>query len=82
MPESPHSDISTEGIRVQAAAQYFPAESDPDAKRYFYVYRIVITNDRFFADFTLAQIISLALLVLFALLEWRRRAAQRGASPG
>ena len=34
-----------------------------------------LKDDRFFAGLTLAQIISLLLLVLFGLLEWRRRAA-------
>ena len=36
-----------------------------------------LKDDRFFAGFTLAQIISLGLLLLFAVLELRRRAAAR-----
>ncbi|MEM7200587.1 MAG: Co2+/Mg2+ efflux protein ApaG [Planctomycetota bacterium] len=40
-----HSDTVTEGIRVQAAAQYLPDESDPQADRFVYVYRIVIRNE-------------------------------------
>ena len=45
MADSPHSDTCTEGIRVQAAAQYLPRESDPDQAHYVYVYRIVISNE-------------------------------------
>src|SRR5262245_55938316 len=41
----PSSDTVTHGIRVQAAAQYMPGESDPDGKRFLYVYRIRIKNE-------------------------------------
>jgi ApaG protein len=41
----PSSDTVTQGIRVQAAAQYMPGESDPDGKRFLYVYRIRIKNE-------------------------------------
>ena len=43
--QSPASDHVTEGIRVRAAAQYLSHESDPDARNYVYVYRIVISNE-------------------------------------
>ncbi len=39
------SDTVTEGIRVRAAAQFLPAESDPDGRHFVYVYRIVISNE-------------------------------------
>ncbi|MEZ5974534.1 MAG: Co2+/Mg2+ efflux protein ApaG [Planctomycetota bacterium] len=39
-----NSNIVTEGIRIQAAAQFMPAESDPDRGRFIFVYRIRITN--------------------------------------
>ena len=42
---SPESDEITEGIRVQAAAQYLEDESDPTQGRYVYIYRIIITNE-------------------------------------
>ncbi len=42
--KTPNSDTLTDGIRVQASAQYLPDESDPDAPLYLYVYRIVIRN--------------------------------------
>lgn len=45
MVDTPHSDTTTEGIRIQAAAQYLPGDSDPDASLYAYTYRIVITNE-------------------------------------
>lgn len=45
MDQSPNSDEVTEGIRVQAAAQFLPRESDPDRQQYVYIYRIIITND-------------------------------------
>ena len=44
MAESPHSDVTTDGIRVQAAAQLLEHESSPDQRFYKYVYRIVISN--------------------------------------
>ena len=40
-----HSDTVTEGIRVQVGAQYLPDDSDPDRKRFQYVYRVRITNE-------------------------------------
>lgn len=45
MEQSPESDLTTEGIRVQAAAQYLPKESDPETSRYVYIYRVIISND-------------------------------------
>lgn len=45
MPRPPSSDTATHGIRVQAAAQFLPDESDPDEKRFLYVYRIRIQNE-------------------------------------
>lgn len=42
--DTPSSDVVTEGIRVQAAAQFVPDHSDPSRKHYQYVYRIVLTN--------------------------------------
>lgn len=44
MASSPHSDTTTEGIRVEAAAQYRPDESDPDRQRFLYSYQIRISN--------------------------------------
>ena len=43
--QSPNSLAVTEGIRIEAAAQYLPQESDPESGKYFYVYRIRIQND-------------------------------------
>jgi ApaG protein len=42
---SPSSDTLTQGIRIQAAAQYMAADSNPDQKQFIYAYRIVITNE-------------------------------------
>lgn len=44
MVSSPHSDLVTHGIRVQAAAQYLPQESDPDDGKFVFTYQITITN--------------------------------------
>ena len=43
--QNPNSDTLTHGIRIQAAAQYLPQESDPDSNKYFYVYRVRIVNE-------------------------------------
>ena len=43
--QTPNSDAITDGIRVQASAQYLPDESDPDVPFYLYVYRIVLKNE-------------------------------------
>lgn len=45
VPQTPHSDTVTEGVRVRAAAQYVPAQSDPDHGNYVFVYRIAIANE-------------------------------------
>ena len=45
MSESPSSDVVTDGIRVQAAAQFAPDHSDPGQRLFQYVYRIVLTNE-------------------------------------
>jgi ApaG protein len=39
-----HSDMTTNGIRVCAAAFYLPDQSDPDARNYVFGYNIVIAN--------------------------------------
>ena len=43
--QPPFSDTITEGIRVRAAAQFLPAESDAATRHFAYVYRIVISNE-------------------------------------
>ena len=45
MPNSPHSDTATDGIRIQAAAQYLPQESDPGVDRFVFAYKITMTNE-------------------------------------
>ncbi len=35
----------TRGLRVEAAAQYLPSESDPERGRFIFIYRIRITNE-------------------------------------
>ena len=39
------SDVSTEGVRVQVAAQPIPEQSDPDGRLYAFAYRVRITNE-------------------------------------
>ena len=43
--QSGHSDVTTEGIRVRVSAQYVPAQSDPDHRKFLFVYRVVIANE-------------------------------------
>jgi ApaG protein len=45
MGQSPNSNTTTQGVRVEAAAQFYPERSDPDRSHHFYAYRIVITNE-------------------------------------
>ena len=44
MSQSTNSNTDTSGLLIQAAAQFMPAESDPDRGRYIFVYRIRIQN--------------------------------------
>ncbi len=39
------SDVETRGIRVRAVARYMPEHSSPEQERYFFSYRIVISNE-------------------------------------
>lgn len=39
-----HSDVTTHGIRVCAAAFFLPDQSDPDSRNYVFGYNIVIAN--------------------------------------
>ena len=45
VPRQANSDTVTEGIRVQAAAQFIPSDSNPEQKQFIYAYKIVITNE-------------------------------------
>ena len=45
MPQSPHSDQLTHGIRVHAHAEYIPEQSDPDNSMYFFAYTITVSNE-------------------------------------
>lgn len=44
MPTS--SDITTAHVRVEVTALHVPERSDPSARRYFFAYRVRITNLR------------------------------------
>lgn len=44
MKTRPSSDLTTEGIRIEAQAQLLPSQSDPDANLHVYAYRIRMTN--------------------------------------
>jgi ApaG protein len=39
-----HSDVTTEGIRVQVGAAYLPAQSSPELSRFYFAYRVILTN--------------------------------------
>jgi len=45
MSQDPNSNTITEGIRVEAAGQFVPEQSDQDMRRFLYVYRIRFTNE-------------------------------------
>ena len=45
MQKNPNSDTYTDGIRVEAAAQLIPEQSDPEEGVHFYAYRIRISNE-------------------------------------
>lgn len=45
MTKPPASDLVTEGIRVRAAAEFVPDESDPERPSYVFGYRIVMSNE-------------------------------------
>ncbi len=45
MTENNNSNTVTRGLRVEAAAQYLPSESDPERGRFIFIYRIRITNE-------------------------------------
>ena len=44
LTETGHSDRTTEGIRIEVASEFRPAESDPDHRVYLYRYRVRVTN--------------------------------------
>jgi len=44
MTKTPHSETTTDGITVHAAAQFLPQESEPQNQRYLYGYKITMTN--------------------------------------
>lgn len=44
MVSTPHSECTTQGIRIHAAGQYLPQESDAAARHYVFAYRITMTN--------------------------------------
>ncbi len=44
MPTTPHSDKTTDGIRIRAAAEFLPKESEPDSRRFVFRYKITMTN--------------------------------------
>jgi ApaG protein len=45
MTHSLTSNTITEGIRVRATALYLPQESKPDEGRFFFSYRIMLSNE-------------------------------------
>ncbi len=45
MAQTPHSDLVTDGIRIRAAAQFLPDESDLARPLYVFAYRIEMVNE-------------------------------------
>lgn len=43
-PQSGHSDVTTEGIRVRVGARLVPSQSEPEEGRWFYAYHVAIEN--------------------------------------
>ncbi len=44
MKSTPQSDATTQGIRIQAQAQFLPQESDPENRHFVFRYKITMTN--------------------------------------
>ena len=44
-PQTGHSDVVTQGVRIQVASQYLPEQSDPDHSQYAFAYRVRILNE-------------------------------------
>ncbi|MBX3461769.1 MAG: Co2+/Mg2+ efflux protein ApaG [Planctomycetes bacterium] len=44
MTNTPHSDTTTQGIRIQAAAEFRPQESEPKSGRFVFRYKITMHN--------------------------------------
>jgi ApaG protein len=45
MNTKPNSLSVTKGIKVEVFPEYIPEQSSPDDRKYFYSYRVVITNN-------------------------------------
>jgi len=43
-PQTGHSDCITEGIRVQVGATFLPGQSAPGRNRYYFAYRVILSN--------------------------------------
>lgn len=43
--KSSHSDLVTKGMRIVAAAQYLPQESDPAVQRFVFAYKVTMINE-------------------------------------
>ncbi len=44
-PQTGHSDVVTEGVRIKVASQYLPDQSSPDDELYAFAYRVRILNE-------------------------------------
>lgn len=45
MSSKPGSSVVTEGLRIEADAQFLPDKSEPDQRHFLYVYRIRMANE-------------------------------------
>ncbi|HMS15978.1 MAG TPA: Co2+/Mg2+ efflux protein ApaG [Planctomycetota bacterium] len=43
--QSGHSDTRTEGVRIRVGAAFAAGDSEPGRGLYFFVYRVIITNE-------------------------------------
>ena len=44
-PQTGHSDVLTQGVRVKVASQYLPEQSSPDDEQFVFAYRVRILNE-------------------------------------
>jgi ApaG protein len=44
-PQTGHSDVVTQGVRIKVASQYLPEQSSPDDELYAFAYRVRILNE-------------------------------------
>lgn len=45
MNNSPNSEATTQGVKIQVEPEYIPEQSSPELNKYLFAYRVTITNE-------------------------------------